>query len=273
MDTPEEATSKPLIIAQMNKEAQCELVPVLAPQGFSKEDEDFFSGLSPEEAECLEYLLQTINTLEGEILQDDEGEERIAESLDAGDPPNSNVGANIQQSTSREASTTKPVSKMNMIKSFSEESIDIGLRRGSDPHYPKAKRSPALGSSYPTHFRKFDTIMRSGVNVQELRSRFLHHLDSSADVREPTEAAAARTIKQSGPLSRDQKSPRDEALRKLGLLRINASSPNANSPPVIVPGQHSQMPLTEGLNHEATLSGEPVDRQIIVTAQEQVIPP
>ncbi|KAL8212825.1 UNVERIFIED_CONTAM: hypothetical protein K2H54_058951 [Gekko kuhli] len=244
------------------------LIPV-DPKGFSEEDEDFFSGLSPEEAECLEYLLQTISTVEGEILQDDEGVE---------DQHDNSVSANMQQSTSREAAPSKPVSKMKMIKSLSEESIDTGLRRRPDPHCPKAKRSPMLGSSHSPHFRKFDTIMRSGVNVQELRSRFLRSLDSSAEVKEPTEAAA-RTIKQSMLLAGGQKSPRDEALKKLGLLQRNASFPNAKGPPpVIMPGQRAQMLLAEGLDHEAPLSsintpGEPVDRRISVTAQEKALPP
>lgn len=183
----------------------------------------------------------------------------------------------MQQSTSKDAAPAKPVSKKKMIKSLSEESIDISPRR-PDPHYPKAKRSPLLGSSHSPHFRKFDTIMRSGVNVQELRSHFLLRLDSSAEVKEPTEASA-RTIKQPGLLSGGQKSPRDEALRKLGLLQRNVSFPNTKCPPpVIVSSQHAQMPLAEGLNHEATLSsintsGKPVDKQTSVTTLGKTLSP
>lgn len=257
---PKDTTSEQLGVAQVNKEEQ-------------SEDEDFFSGLSPEEAECLEYLLQTISTAEREILQDDE--KGMAESLGVEDQHNSNVDANMQQSTSREAAPFKSGSRVKMIKSLSEDSVGIGLRRRSDPNCPKM--SPTLGSSHSPHFRKFDTIMRSGVNVQELRSRFLLRFDSSAEVKKPTEAAA-RIIKQSGLLSEGQKSPRDEALRKLGLLQRTASLPNTKKPsPVITSGQRAQMLPAEELNHEAILSSvntseEPVDRQISVTAEEKVLP-
>ncbi|XP_077181010.1 uncharacterized protein LOC143831682 [Paroedura picta] len=252
MDAPKDTTSKPFRTAQVNETAQSELSPV-APESFSDGDEDFFSGLSPEEAECLEYLLQTIHTVEGEILQDDGGAEIQHNQTSK------------QQSISKEAVPSKPVSKMKMIKALSEESFDIGLRRRPEP--------PALGSSHSSHFKKFDTIMKSGVNVQELRSRFLLHLDSSAEVKESPEAAA-RTMKRDGLLSGGQKSPRDEALRKLGLLQRNASFPTAKGLPLmIVSGQHDQMPLSEATLSSINTSGEPVERQVSVSAQEKVLLP
>lgn len=48
------------------------MIPGLNPEEFSKEDEDFLSGLNPEEKECLEFLIQTINNLDKEILEDEE---------------------------------------------------------------------------------------------------------------------------------------------------------------------------------------------------------
>ncbi|XP_048347568.1 uncharacterized protein LOC125429974 [Sphaerodactylus townsendi] len=256
MDTSKDATNQPPTVDKGNKELQSKLIAVDS-EGFSNVDED----LSPEEAECLEYLLQTINTVEGELSQEDEGAE---------DQYNSSVCDHMQESTSRKAAPSQPVSKAKMIKSFSEASIDLGLRRRPDPHCPEAKRSPAPISP----LRKFDTILKSGVNVQELRSHFLLQLDSSAEVKDARKAAV-RTIKQSQLFSGQQKSPRDEALRKLGLLQRNASFPHANGPPpAILSSQHAQRPLTEVLNSEATLSavntsGEPVDRQIGPTAQEK----
>ncbi|XP_061474848.1 uncharacterized protein LOC133380811 [Rhineura floridana] len=259
MDTTDEATRNQLITGQMNKKAPSELTPLSNPEGISNDDEDFLSGLSPEEKECLEYLLQTINTLDGDALDDDEGShEEMVESLGAENQCKNNDDSRTQQNTSVEAAPTKPgpcsaFSKIKMIKSLSEESGDIALKGRPDPHCPKAKGPHRLADSHPTHFRKYDTIMRSGVNVQELRSRFLLQLDSSATIREATEDVA-RTNKQPLPLPRGQQSPRDEALQKLGLLQRTSSSPNMNSPLVPIADQHTQISLAEKLNNEATAS-------------------
>lgn len=49
-----------------------QLILVLNPEDSSEGEEDFLSGLSPDEKECLEYLLQTINTLDKDLLEDDD---------------------------------------------------------------------------------------------------------------------------------------------------------------------------------------------------------
>ncbi|XP_032997771.1 uncharacterized protein LOC117042332 [Lacerta agilis] len=266
MDTDDLAARRQQTNEQKNKEAPPELSPVPHSEGTSKYDEDFFSGLSPEEKECLENLLQTIDSLDEDLLgdddvdgDDDEEEEgshqELAEPLGAEDQCKDSVDSRMQQSTPVEAASAKPGSprpahsKIKMTKSLSEESADITRRRGRpNPSSPRARGPHRLAESHPAYFRKFDTIMRSGVNVQELRSRFLHHLDISTAVREPTEAAAG-TDKQPLPLPGGQRSPRDEALKKLGLFQRISSVPNMKSPLVPTVGQHAQDSQAESLNH------------------------
>lgn len=146
-----------------------------------------------------------------------------------------------QQSKLEEDAPLKPgprpaVSKSKMIKSHSEESAEITLRR-SDLYRPQAKCPPRSANSHPTHLKKFDTILKSGVNVQELRSRFLHHLDSSAPAKPPAKDAVRL-------LSNAQRSTRDEALQKLGFLQRDKPFLNAH--------QHTQLRCAERPDEEAT---------------------
>ncbi|CAI5767669.1 Hypothetical predicted protein [Podarcis lilfordi] len=265
MDTDNLAASLQLTTEQKNKEAPPELSPVPHSEGTSKYNEDFFSGLSPEEKECLENLLQTIDSLDEDLLDDDDEEEEgggggggshqeLAEPLGAEDQCKDSVDSRMLQSTSVEAASAKPssprpaLSKIKMTKSLSEESAGITPRRSRpNPSSPKSKGPHRLAESHPAYFRKFDTIMRSGVNVQELRSRFLHHLDSSTAVRGPTEDAVG-TDKHPLPLPGGQRSPRDEALQKLGLFQRISSVPNMKSPLVPMVGQQAQDSPAKSLN-------------------------
>lgn len=160
------------------------------------------------------------------------------------DQGNSSVSPSTQQSLLVEAVTAKPghhpeVSKITTTMSLSEDSCDNTQQR-PDPYYQKAKEPPKSVDAHTAHFRKFDTIMRSGVSVQELRSRFLLHFDSTGALKEPKETAAA-TILQPGPLPRSQMSPRDEALQKLGLLQGNPSVPNLSSPLMSMTSHQAQI--------------------------------
>lgn len=139
------------------------------------------------------------------------------------------VDSSTKQRACMEVNATMPgpqpaVSKVKTIKSLSEESVDNTLKSKPSLCSPKDKGPPRSADS---HCRNFDTITRSGVNVQELRSRFLDRLDSSTTTKEPRGAA---TVKQPGLLTGGPRSPRDEALQKLGLLQRNWSFPNINSP-------------------------------------------
>ncbi|XP_053143696.1 uncharacterized protein LOC128341517 [Hemicordylus capensis] len=276
MDTTDKTTGNQVTIGQMTKETQYELIPVFNPEGSS--DEDALSGLRPEEKECLEFLLQTIENLDGDLLEaDEEGSpEKTAGSLGAEDQCNISVGSSTQQSGFAEAATAKPgpgpmVSKVKMT--LSEES---GSQCRPDSFCPKAKGPARLGDSHPAHFRKFDTIMRSGVNVQELRSRFLLHLESPAAVKGPMEAAAA-AFREPTLLPAGQKSPRDEALQKLGLLQRNASFPNTSRHLMPMATQQGWNLPVEGLECEAVPSsisnpGEFVHAHTTVTVQKQGLP-
>lgn len=51
----------------------------MGPEGFLKEDEDFFPGLGPEEKESLEYLLQIISTLDEDV--EEWSDEKTAKSV------------------------------------------------------------------------------------------------------------------------------------------------------------------------------------------------
>ncbi|KAM6470575.1 uncharacterized protein PHA67_019793 isoform 1-T4 [Liasis olivaceus] len=249
METTEKTRNNYHTMEQMPKKETSQVIPGLNPEGFSKEDEDFLSGLNPEEKECLEYLLQTINTLDKEILEDNEwSHEKMEESLGSQDQcQDSVICSKQQQNKFGETAPLKPgpcpaVSKSKMIKSLSEEFDEIALRRRSDL-YCQAKLTPKSANSHPTHLKKFDTILKSGVNVQELRSRFLLQLGSSAPVKEPAKDAV-RLIKPAGLLSNAQRSTRDEALQKLGFLQRNTPFLNAD--------QHTQFPCAERPDKEAT---------------------
>ncbi|XP_063147512.1 uncharacterized protein LOC134489031 [Candoia aspera] len=250
METTEKARNNCQTMEQMPEEETRQLIPELSPEGFSKEDEDFLSGLNPEERECLEYLLQTINTLDKEILGDDErNHEKMEGSPGSQDPCQHSVICSMQQpSKFEEAAPLKPgpcpaVSKSKMTKSLSEESDEVTSRRWSDLCCPQAKLPPRSANSHPTRFKKFDTILKSGVNVQELRSRFLLHLDISAPVKEPAKDTV-RLIKPAGLSSNAQRSTRDEALQKLGFLQKNT--------PFLDADRHIQLPCAERPNEEAT---------------------
>ncbi|ETE69872.1 hypothetical protein L345_04317, partial [Ophiophagus hannah] len=120
---------------------------------------------------------------------------------------------------------------------LSEESDEVTLTRWSDLYRPRAKFPPRSANSHPTHVKKFDTILKSGVNVQELRSRFLHHHDSSAPVKQPAKDSLRL-------LSSAQRSMRDEALQKLGFLQRDKAFLNAH--------QCIQFPCAESPDKEAT---------------------
>ncbi|XP_026573718.1 uncharacterized protein LOC113447634 [Pseudonaja textilis] len=240
MESTEKARKNHHRMEQMPKEETSQLIPGLNPE----EDEDFLSGLNPEEKECLGFLIQTINNLDKEVSEDNEWRHEETEgSLGSQDQCQHHVICSMpQQSKFGEDAPWKPaacpaVTKSKMIKSHSVECDEIALRRWSDLYHPPVKFPPRLANSHPTHLKKFDTILKSGVNVQELRSRFLHHHDSSAPVKQPAKDSVRR-------LSSAQRSMRDEALHKLGFLQRDEAFQNAH--------QCIQLPCAERPDKEAT---------------------
>ncbi|XP_058026589.1 uncharacterized protein LOC131191943 [Ahaetulla prasina] len=240
MESIEKARNNHHRMEQMRKGETSQLIPRLNREGFSKEDEDFLSELNPEEKECLEFLIQTINNLDKEISEDDEWNHEKTEGSLGSQDQHHVICSMQQQSKFEEDAPVKngprpAVAKSKMIKSRSEESDEVTLRRWSDFYLPRAKLPPKSANSHPTHSKKFDTILKSGVNVQELRLRFLHHLDNSAPAKQP----AKDTVRL---LSNAQRSTRDEAMQKLGFLQRDKAFLNTR--------QH--IPCAERPDKEAT---------------------
>ncbi|KAM3914866.1 uncharacterized protein RB166_017284 isoform 1-T2 [Leptodactylus fuscus] len=180
------------------------------------EGEDFFSRLTDEEKECLQYLLETIDSLDQDEDENANNDPDTNEQLRSTGLQELDRSVKQSDKTEHGPSTT---SKMKIIKSFSEDGPGLSITVTPDT-------GQKTTSSHPSHLRKFDTIMRSGVNVQELRARFIHQQGKTFDdTSKGTETSLAS--KQLPQVARNL-SPRQEALQKLGLLKINQS--NTNTP-------------------------------------------
>ncbi|XP_073500943.1 uncharacterized protein [Phyllobates terribilis] len=189
----------------------------------SLEGEDFFSRLTDEEKECLQYLLETIDSLDQDedenANSDPDSNEHLRNSSGLSDVDRSRKGLTESVNQPDKSEHEPTPSKMKIIKSFSEDGPGLSITVTPDT-------GQKTTSSHPSHLRKFDTIMRSGVNVQELRARFIHQKvnPSFEDTSKETELSS-----DSKPLPQaicNQMSTRQEALQKLGLLKINQSSAN-----------------------------------------------
>lgn len=188
------------------------------------EGEDFLSRLTDEERECLQYLLETIDSLdqdEDENANNDPDTNELRNSTGLQDPERSQRGLAESVKQSHKTEHDRTSTKMKIVKSFSEDGPGLSITVTPDTGQKST-------SSHPSHLRKFDTIMRSGVNVQELRARFIRQQGNSSleDASKGTELSMAS--KQHPQAMRNQMSPRQEALQKLGLLKINQS--NTNTP-------------------------------------------
>ncbi|KAM9324403.1 uncharacterized protein PAF06_000439 [Gastrophryne carolinensis] len=181
------------------------------------EGEDFLFRLTDEEKECLQYLLETIDSLDQDedemVNRDNDTTDQFRNSTEGLPNRDTNLkGLSESVKVLDKSEHTKAFPKMKMVKSYSEDSPGLCITISPD-------KGQKTTSSHPSHLRKFDTIMRSGVNVQELRARFLHQQgnapldDSSTDL-----SSSSKHIAQA---SRNPKSPRQEALQKLGLLKRN----------------------------------------------------
>ncbi|KAM8931184.1 uncharacterized protein RCH25_007115 [Pelodytes ibericus] len=188
------------------------------------ESEDFFAQLTDEEKECLQYLLETIDSLE----DDDENANLDKEDREHfGNSTDTHTERKFEQNLRRLSEGAKvsdliepeqpSSSKMKIIKSFSEDCPGFSITVSPETGQRSA-------GSHPSHLRKFDTIMKSGVNVQELRARFIRQQanPSSEDHTKGPELSGAS--KEAIPVTRNPMSARQEALQKLGLLQRNPHS-------------------------------------------------
>ncbi|XP_030063060.1 uncharacterized protein LOC115472778 [Microcaecilia unicolor] len=208
------------------------------------EDEEYLCWLTAEEKECLQFLLETINSLDAdEQTREDEAESSThfsekEQNVQGGTEtcegfvnfkrkPRLEISQRALSETVKATDKTEHQSaafKVKMTKSFSEESPGVSVSRD-----PKSFRKVA--GTHPGHLKKFDTIMRSGVNVQELRARFVAQRAASDLGALPKSTEVSGANKQSVQLSGVVKSPREEALHKLGLLERNQSLPSLICPP------------------------------------------
>ncbi|KAG8557265.1 hypothetical protein GDO81_018388 [Engystomops pustulosus] len=233
------------------------------------EGEDFFCRLTDEEKECLQYLLETIDSL-------DQDEDENANNDPDEQSRNSSGLQDIDRSRKGLTESTKPPhktehdptssSKMKIVKSFSEDGPGLSITVTPDTGQKST-------SSHPSHLRKFDTIMRSGVNVQELRARFIRQQGNSSfeDNSKGTELSLAS--KQLPQGNRNQMSPRQEALQKLGLLKIN-QNPNTDTPGEVGTDQNTGSKNYEiNQNHSKAGSNVPRSFERKPEAFDKVWPP
>ncbi|OCT85878.1 uncharacterized protein LOC108714685 isoform X2 [Xenopus laevis] len=204
------------------------------------ESEDFFLTLTEEERECLQYLLKTIDSLEDDNQEDSKDPNTNQDTIDdfansaqhEGNLDRNQRGLSESTKTADKTDYEPSVSKMRIIKSFSEDFPGRSITVTSDGGHKST-------SSHPSHLRKFDTIMRSGVNVQELRARFISEQEPSP-MGDHTKSSGAAGAKQP-PVPWNPKSPRQEALQKLGLLKRKQRDSNACSS--LEPHQHTEQSL------------------------------
>ncbi|XP_056380736.1 uncharacterized protein LOC130275990 isoform X2 [Hyla sarda] len=191
------------------------------------EGEDFLCRLTDEEKECLQYLLETIDSLdqdEDENANNDPDKEHLRNSAGLQDLDRNQKGLteNVKQSDKTEQDPSP--SKMKIVKSFSEDCPGLSITVTPDTGQKST-------GSHPNHLRKFDTIMRSGVNVQELRARFIRQQGNASFEEASKVTELSSSSKQLPQVTHNRMSPRQEALQKLGLLQINQSKINTPEEP------------------------------------------
>ncbi|KAG9483486.1 hypothetical protein GDO78_009416 [Eleutherodactylus coqui] len=219
------------------------------------EGEDFLCRLTDEEKECLQYLLATIDSLDQDedenTNNDPDTNEKLSNSTGLQDVDRSRKSLPESVKKSSKAEHEPRSTKMKMIKSFSEDSPGLSITVTPD----KGQKST---NSHPNHLRKFDTIMRSGVNVQQLRARFIRQQGSSSfeDAFKETELSSAS--KEPPQVIRNLMSPREEALQKLGLLKINQS--NRNTPQELHGANHSTAVKNYEINQNHSKVGSNLPR-------------
>ncbi|XP_041048080.1 uncharacterized protein LOC121280298 [Carcharodon carcharias] len=265
----------------------------------SKEDE-FLRHLSQEEKECLSFLIETIDSLEVELEEDDEegvmkGDSTISDGFyeflgmvcgtrqteDTAGPDDAGVCDNVGVIGNVEAITSHPSAqrinnrsmesvpvvdttpnqtatfeegkkeKESMKHQGSETMIALGsnVSNQSRETAPDEQSSPRTLTLLPAHAKKFDTILRSGVSVQELRAQVLARLSGSGQKKPSSQveglAAQSNSLRLLG--RPEQKAARQDALQRLGLLKFTGGLSNSNN-------SSSSQPLeTEGTQQFSSL--------------------
>ncbi|XP_043563686.1 uncharacterized protein LOC122558870 isoform X2 [Chiloscyllium plagiosum] len=253
----------------------------------SKEDE-FLRHLSQEEKECLSFLIETIDSLEVELEQDDDeglakGDATISDgfyeflgmvcstrqtedtaSADVAAPCDSiGIIGNVdiitasppaQVISNRDTKSNSVVDTTpNQTAAFkdSKQGKESMRHQGSETiialetkpsDQSKATPSDEQSSSrtltlLPAHSKKFDTILRSGVSVQELRAQVLARLSGSSQKKPSGQMESLASQSDSLRLlgRPEQKAARQDALQRLGLVKFTGGLSNSNNPSILQP--------------------------------------
>ncbi|XP_078059507.1 uncharacterized protein LOC144485134 [Mustelus asterias] len=246
----------------------------------SKEDE-FLRHLSQEEKECLSFLIETIDSLEVELEEDDEegvtkGESTISDGFyeflgmvcstrqtedtadtdDVGSCDSGGIIGNVDVVTSSPSAQwinnqgtelvpvvdTTPDQTAAFEEGKKEESAKhqgsetmIALESNASNQYKEIASDEHSSSRtltlLPAHAKKFDTILRSGVSVQELRAQVLARLGGSGQKKPSSQveglAAQSNSLRLLG--RPEQKAARQDALQRLGLLKFTGGLSNSNN--------------------------------------------
>ncbi|XP_041080361.1 uncharacterized protein LOC121297867 isoform X1 [Polyodon spathula] len=234
-------------------------------------NKDMFSYLSNEEKECLKYLMDTIDSLEADMVADDQeertgGAQETGTLIDNADDRDSGLNTEPEQEevtpAAEEPQNPNPatVDHNHQLEMPTCAPLDIQALRPQTLVSPRLARS---SSHQPAHVRKFDTILRSGVSVQELRAQVLARFggtctDESSNLRE-----GPRSPTSLFPEGSDFNSPRVDALQKLGLLKTTEEAPTlpespkeqkySQSPPNTTMSSHQLASTIEDKDHQEAL--------------------
>ncbi|XP_067908114.1 uncharacterized protein [Heterodontus francisci] len=249
-------------------------------QSGSREDA-FLCHLSQDEKECLSFLIETIDSLEVELEEDDEEEVMKEDSIindgfyeflgmvcsthqteatagpdDAGNCDNIGIIGNVDTITSSPPAqmiSNRGLESVPVVDATFNQTAASEEGKEKEPmKYQGSETAIALGSNasdqsrettsdeqsstrtltlLPAHAKKFDTILRSGVSVQELRAQVLARLNGSVQKKPSSQVEGLAVQSNSlrllgGP---EQKAARQDALQRLGLWKLTGGFSNSNS--------------------------------------------
>ncbi|KAJ1111121.1 hypothetical protein NDU88_008459 [Pleurodeles waltl] len=234
-------------------------------------EEDFLRWLTEDERECLEYLLETIKALEEDLGEETTVDGARSEIISQDCPDVKQKG-----DSSSDVSRQTIHGKTQTASGKSDVAVDPTMQVPNEPklNLPKSHSEGSMGETastaqeglnklvnlHPGYLRKFDTIMRSGVNVQELRARFVtQHATASSLEEEAKTSEPSSPSKQALAFPGVHTSPREKALQKLGLLKRNQTNCSTTSSPEVLPNQaeveEAGAPTTKHLHRDCQGSG------------------
>ncbi|XP_069792348.1 uncharacterized protein [Narcine bancroftii] len=141
----------------------------------------------------------------------------------------------------------------------SEATIGLEFNTASQP-VSDEQSTPRSLTLLPAHARKFDTILRSGVSVQELRAQVLARLSGSAQKKPSGQVEGL--VAQSDSLrllgTPEQRAARQDALQRLGLWKFTGGAASRNDTACTQPlaAEKAQKPSSQSPteeDHEAAL--------------------